>query len=123
MKETLFKQTWWVSLAVVLAVLQTVFAVGAGTDSEETGVGRVFFFSVWAGGSVLAILGARVRSENRRVGDSMIAVGVLPAVATGVIAYWFPPIWLVTAAGLTVMWASFRDASAPVGAPAVRDAA
>ena len=114
-KRTLFKQTWWVSLAVVLAGLQVVFAIGAGSDSEETAIGRVIFFSVWAGGSVLAILGARLRPENRRRGDALIALGVLPAVATGIIAFWFPPMWLVTAAGLMVIVSAIRDASSSVG--------
>jgi hypothetical protein len=113
-KETLFKQTWWVSLAVVLAGLQVVFAIGIGADSEASNTERIVFFSVWGGGAVLTILGARLRRQNQRSGDALIALGVVPAAITGIIAYWFPPMWLVTAAGLAVIWSSIRDAVAPV---------
>ncbi len=115
MKETLFKQTWWVSLAVVLAALQVVFAVGAGTDSDETAIGRGIFFALWTAGSVLVLLGTRFRVENRRRGNALISLGVLPAVATGIIAFWFPPMWLATAAGLAVIAFAVRDAAKPVG--------
>ena len=113
-KETLFKQTWWVSLAVVLAGLQAVFAIGIGADSEASNTERIVIFSIWASGAVLTILGARLRPQNQRSGDALIALGVVPAVVTGIIAFWFPPLWLTTAAGLVVIWSSIRDAVAPV---------
>ena len=112
-KETLFKQTWWVSLAVVLATLQMVFAVGIGLDSEATGAERVVIFSVWGAGAVLAVLGTQQRLRRRRKGDALIALGVVPAVATGILAYWFPPMWVVTAGGLLVVWSAIRDAVIP----------
>ena len=113
-KETLFKQTWWVSLAVVLAGLQTVFAVGIGADSEATATERIVVFALWGGGAVLAIFGARLRIQNQRRGDTLIAVGVIPAVATGIIAFWLPPMWLITAAGLAVIVSAGRDVLSPV---------
>ena len=115
-KETLFKQAWWVSLAVVLAGLQIVFAIGIGADSEAGATERLVFFSLWSVGAALAVLGIQQRPRHRRRGDVLIALGVIPAVATGIIAYWFPPMWLTTAAGLVVIWSAIRDTVAPVEA-------
>lgn len=109
MKQTLFKQTWWVTLALMLAALQVVFAVGIGLDSEASGTERIVIFSVWAGGAALVMLGADRRYRRRRTGDALIALGVVPSVAVGIIAYWFPPMWLVAAAGLTVIVVAVRD--------------
>ena len=114
-KETLFKQTWWVSLAVVLAVLQIVFAVGIALDQEASATERLVIFSVWGGSAALAFIGVQQRPRNRRIGDVLIALGVVPAVVSGIIFFWFPPLWLTTAAGLVVMVASIRDAISPAG--------
>jgi hypothetical protein len=115
-KDTLFKQAWWVSAAVVLAALQIVLAIGIGLDADVTGAERGFFFSVWGAGAALAVLGAQQRLTHRRRGDTLIAVGVVPSVAAGIIAFWFPPMWLITAGGLSVVWSSVRDAVTTVDA-------
>ncbi len=113
-KKTLFNQTWWVSLAAVLAGLQIVFAIGIGLDSEASATERIVIFSVWGGSAALALIGAWQRPRHRRRGDALIALGALPAVLGGIIFFWFPPLWLTTAAGLVVMWSSIGDAVAPV---------
>lgn len=113
-KETLFKQTWWVSVAVVLAVLQIVSVVGIGLDSDSSNTETIVAFSTWGVGAALALLGVQQRLRHRRKGDALIALGVVPSVMTGIIVYWFPPMWLITAAGLLVMWSSIRDAVAQV---------
>jgi peptidoglycan/LPS O-acetylase OafA/YrhL len=115
-KETLFKQTWWVSLAVVLAVLQIVFAVANGGDQDASATERLVFFFALGGSAALAFIGVQQRPRNRRIGDALIALGVVPAVVSGIIFFWFPPMWLTTAAGLVVMVFSIRDAMNPVGA-------
>ena len=115
-KDVLFRQAWWVSLAVVLAGLQMILAVGIGLDSEATGAERVVFFSVWGAGAALAVLGIQQRQRHRRRGDALIALGVVPAVASGIVAFWFPPMWLITAGGLLVIGASIRDAVTSVDA-------
>lgn len=113
--HTLFKQTWWVSLAVVLAGLQIVFAIGIGLDSEASATERLVIFSVWVGSASLVILGAQQRPQHQRRGDVLIALGVVPAVTGGIIFFWFPPLWLTTAVGLVAMVSSIRDAVTPVG--------
>jgi peptidoglycan/LPS O-acetylase OafA/YrhL len=115
-KETLFKQTWWVSLAVVLAVLQIVFAVGIGLDQDASATERLVFFFALGGSAALAFIGVQQRPRNRRIGDVLMALGVVPAVVGGIIFFWFPPMWLTTAAGLLVVVFSIRDAMNPVGA-------
>ena len=82
-KDTLFRQAWWVSLAVVLAGFQTVFAIGIGLDSEATGAERVVFFSVWGAGAALAVFGIQQRLRHRRRGYALIALGVVPAHVAG----------------------------------------
>lgn len=108
--ERMFRQAWWVRVAVVLAMLQVVFAVGIGADSEASSGDRIVIFSVWLGGAAVAIAGAMQRPQNQRRGDVLIALGVVPSVITGIIAYWFPPMWLIAAAGLFVIWSAVRDA-------------
>ena len=117
-KETLFKQTWWVSLAVILAGLQILF-VGyvMTTYSEASGMERLVIIPAWGGSALLAILGTQQRLGHRRTGDALIALGVVPAVVIGIIAWWFPPLWFITAAGLLVIWLSIRDAVNPVRVP------
>jgi hypothetical protein len=117
-KDTLFKQTWWVSLAVLLAGLQIVFAIGIGFDSDGSTNERLVFFSVWGGGAAVVVIGVQQRLRHLRRGDALIALGVVPAFLAGIITWWFPPMWLATAAGLLVMWSSIRDATSPVGAAA-----
>lgn len=115
-RNTLFKQAWWVRLAVVLAAFQIVLAVGIGLDSEATGAERVVFLSVWGAGAALAVMGIQQRLRHRRSGDVLIALGVVPSVATGILAYWFPPMWLITAGGLLVIWSSIQDTVTTVDA-------
>ena len=114
-KETLFKQAWWVSLAVVLAVLQIVFAVATAGDPDASATERLVSFSVLGGSAALAFIGVQQRPRNRRIGDVFIALGVVPAVLGGIIFFWFPPLWLTTAAGLVVMVFSISDAISPAG--------
>jgi hypothetical protein len=109
-KETLFKQTWWVSLAVILAGLQVVFAIGIGADSEASNTERIVIFIAFGGGAVLTLLAIRLRPRYQVRGDALIAVGVVPAFVTGIIAFWFPPLWLATAAGIAVIVSAIGDA-------------
>ncbi len=113
--ERLFKQTRWVSLAVVLAGLQILFAVGIGADSDSSATESLVFFSVLGGSAALAIFGVQQRPRHRRRGDALIALGMVPSVIAGIVFFWFPPLWLITVAGLWVTWSSIRDAMAPVG--------
>lgn len=121
-KEALFKQTWWVSLAVVLAVLQAVVGIGIGLDSEATGLERFVFLAVWGVGAAFILLGAQRRIRNRGQGDALLVVGVLPSVAIGIIAFWFPPMWLVTGAGLVVMVKAIGDALNPASVAVAQNA-
>ncbi len=115
----MFKQTWWVSVAAVLAGLQAFITIGLGVD-PESGVGvtaRVVMVTVMAAFSALIIIGIRQRSSQPRRSDVLIAVGVVPSALAGIAMFWFPPMWLVTVAGLTVIGSALRDALAPVPTP------
>ena len=63
-KKTLFKQAWWVSLAVVLAVLQIVFAVANAGDQDASATERLVIFSVWGGSAALAFIGSNKDHET-----------------------------------------------------------
>jgi hypothetical protein len=83
---TLFRQTWWVSVAVVLALLQIVFAVGIALDSEATTTDRLVIGLVWGASAGIALTGAARRPHSRRMGDALIGLGVLPTAMGGVIS-------------------------------------
>jgi hypothetical protein len=110
----MFKQTWWVTLAVLLAGFEAFMAVGFGLDSELTVAARVGMFLLPMAFAVTAIIGARLRPRQRQRGDALIAIGLVPSALVGVVFFWFPPMWLVTVAGVAVMVATIRDARVPV---------
>lgn len=111
----MFKQAWWVTLAVVLAGVETFLALGFGIDPEGAVAGRVGMFLVLMAFAGATAVGARLRPRQRQRGDALIAIGVLPSALVGVVFFWFPPMWLVTVAGVIVMVAAIRDSRIPVG--------
>jgi hypothetical protein len=110
----MFKQTWWVTLAVLLAGFEAFMAVGFGLDSESNVAARVGWFLVPMAFAAVTVIGARQRPRQRQRGDTLIAIGVIPSALVGVVFFWFPPLWLVTVAGVAVMVAATRDARVPV---------
>lgn len=111
----MFKQTWWVSVAVVLAGLQTFFAIAFGVDPDAGVTAQATMFIGLAAFTTLAVIGIRQRREQRRRGDTLIAVGLIPSAIAGIAFFWFPPMWLMTVAAIAVIVAAIRDATAPAG--------
>lgn len=114
----MFKQTWWVTLAVLLAGFEVFLAVGFGLDSELAVVARIGWFLVPMAFAVTTVIGARLRPRQRPRGDALIAIGLVPSALVGVVFFWFPPLWLVTVAGIAVMMAAIHDSRIPVPAVA-----
>ena len=113
----MFKQTWWVSLAVVLAGLQVLMAAGFGFDSETSltvGV-RAIVITVLMALSALTFIGISQRRQHRRRGNALIAVSRVPSALAGIVMFWFPPMWLMTVAGIAVTVWAIRDSAVPAG--------
>ena len=110
LKETLFGQIWWVSVAAVLAGIEFVFAFAVAFEPNVDILQRVITSSSWAASGGIALLGVLGRPRHRRRGDALIAVGVVPAVLAGIVFFWFPPLWLTTVTGTVVLWSSISDA-------------
>lgn len=113
----MFRQTWWVSLAVVLAGLQVLMAAGFGFDSETSltvGV-RAIAITVLMALSALTFIGISQRRQHRRRGNALIAVGIVPSALAGIVMFWFPPMWLMTVAGIAVIVRAMRDSAVPAG--------
>lgn len=109
----MFRQTWWVTLAVLLAGFEAFMAVGFGLDSDSNVATRVGMSLVLLAFAAVTVIGARQRLRQRQRGDTLIAIGVIPSAFVGVVFFWFPPMWLVTVAGVAVMLAAGRDSRIP----------
>ncbi len=111
----MFRQTWWVSLAVVLAGLQGLMAAGSGFDSETSLTVGAIVITVLMALSALTFIGISQRRQHRRRGNALIAVGIVPSALAGIVIFWFPPMWLMTVAGLAVIVRAMRDSAVPAG--------
>ena len=114
----MFKQTWWVTLAVLLAGFEAFMAVGFGLDSELNLAARVGWSLVPLAFAAVTVIGARPRPRQRQRGDTLIAIGVISSLGGDYSHFRSPPMWLVTVVGVAVMVAAIRDSRIPVGVAA-----
>ena len=91
---------WWVVLAAVIGVLQTV-AISAQTVSDPK-PSNLAALVVVGGLGLLGPLGAWTRTRSRTVGDWMIVIGILPLAGL----WW--AVW-PTVLALTVITMAIRD--------------
>lgn len=101
-KTKLNRQNWWLWLAGLIGAVETVMGVGFAFDPE--GGSGDNLVGVFAGLAVIMVFGGLwLRQERLRLGNSMVMVGVVPALIAGVVFFWFPPMWLSTIAAGAVM--------------------
>lgn len=110
----MLRETWWVSLAALLASLQGLFAVSVGGAFEVDGKTRATLLIAVAACAGLTLIGIMLRPRQRRLGDALIVVGVVPSALAGIAIYWFPPMWFIAVAGLAVINLATRDGLAHV---------
>lgn len=88
-----FKQQWWKWAIGLVAVLEPVL-FGAG------GLGIAWSLVASASSIVALVLGLGLLRSRPRLAAGLLVYGLLPAVAAGIVFYWFPPMYLVSLLGV-----------------------
>ncbi len=96
------KRNWWIWLAGLIGVVEAVMAVGFNVDPEGSTGDKVLGAFVGVA-FLLVFVGLWQRRERLRLGNSLVIVGVVPALFAGVAFFWVPPMWLSTIAAGIVM--------------------
>lgn len=109
-----FRTGWWRILALPLAVFVAVAGVGLPFEPQETAgpnwlAGAIAYAVVTVVGLGLVITGLMIRRRNRKVGSSLVAVGVMPGFPM-TLMIWFPPVALVGALSIVISTMAFLDA-------------
>jgi hypothetical protein len=104
-----FKKNWWMWLAGLLGVLQLVGVAGFGLDSDSSTTEKIVGAIIMGGSAAMVFIGLRQIERNGRLGGLLVGIGVIPSAIAGVVVFWFPPMWLVSAAGIAVMVKAFQE--------------
>jgi len=107
-----FKKNWWMWLAGLLGTWQLVMAVGLTIDPDSKGGDRILGLAFGAV-AIAIFIGLRLIAQRPSLGGGLIAVGAIPSAATGVIFFWFPPMWLVTVAAVVVIVHAAEEVVSP----------
>jgi len=105
---------WWRLLALPLSLFVAVAGIGLPFEPQETAgpnwrTGAIAYAVVTVIGLGLVIAGQFIRKKNRKVGSSMIAVGVMPGFPM-TLMFWFPPVALVGVLSIVISIMAFIDA-------------
>lgn len=82
--------TWWRVGASVIAVGASVIALDIIVNDPGPMWKRLIGFGLLATSVVLVVAGLLLRRRDRRLGSTMVAVGVIPGIAP-IVFFWFPP--------------------------------
>ena len=105
-----FRTDWWRILALPVALF-TVFA-GIGNmieDTEGALFGRITYAAATVVGLGLVIGGLVIRRKNRKVGSTLVALGVMPTFPM-TIMFWYPPVALVGVLSIVIFTMALIDA-------------
>ena len=115
------KRNWWLAVAVAIAGLELVIAVGIwvdklikdtvlvnGTEVELPGEallvwGDIALTAVLALAAIAIIAGLYRRTSEPDRSRWLMATGLVPAALIGVVFFWFPPFWIVSGAAIAVI--------------------
>ena len=112
-----FKQQWWRWAIGLIAVLESVFVVeaaaalifGPGRENRST-LDAVVTLGVAVTAVTALIAGLRLMRSRPRLAARLLVVGLLPAIASGVMFFWFPPMYLVSAIAIYLAVRAFMEA-------------
>ncbi len=108
------KSGWWRILAPLVSVFTAVAGLGLPFEEQESAgpnwrTGAIAYAVVTVIGLALVVSGLTIRKRNRKVGSTMIAVGVMPAFPM-TLMFWFPPVALVGVVSIVISLTAFLDA-------------
>jgi hypothetical protein len=100
-----FKQQWWkwaIRLVAAFEGLLVFSSLGvvAGDDGSVGARDGVLMLVASLSVVVAVWVGLRLLSSRPRLAAGLLVYGLLPAIATGFVFYWFPPFYLVTLLGI-----------------------
>lgn len=105
-----FRTDWWRILAPPLSLFLVFAGIGNMIEDTEGALfGRIAYAVVTVVGLGLVIAGLITRKRNRRIGSTMIAVGVMPGFPL-TIMFWFPPVALIGVLSIVISIMAFIDA-------------
>lgn len=112
-----FKQQWWKWAIGLIAVLESVFVVeataalifGPGREDRST-LDAAVTLGIAAVAVAALIVGLRVLASRPRAAAWLLLIGLLPAIASGVMFFWFPPMYLVSAIAIYLAVRAFMEA-------------
>jgi hypothetical protein len=108
------RSDWWRMVAVPLALFVGYAGIGNALEPVDTAgpnwqAGAIAYAGVAILGLGLVVSGLVIRKNNRKIGSSMVAVGVMPGFPLAIM-FWYPPIALVGVLSIMVSMAAFIDA-------------
>lgn len=108
------KTGWWRVLALPLALFVAVAGVGLPFEPEDTAGpnwlrGAILYAIAAVAGFGLVVSGTIVRRRNRKIGSTMIAVGVMPGFPMAIM-FWYPPVAAVGVLAIAIAIAALLDA-------------
>jgi len=102
------KRNWWLVAAALVGGFEIFFAVAILFDrTDEPDPGPLYgtiLLSIAAAAAGIAILaGLAMRSSQPARARTLMIAGLAPAALAGVVFFWFPPFWLLTALAVTLI--------------------
>jgi hypothetical protein len=119
---TALREKWWLAGAILIAGLEILLILGIWIDrlTDNTVVlsngtvlavpseagplyGDVLLTGAIAAGAAAILAGLYLRSTRRSRGHLLMVTGLVPAAAAGVVFFWYPPMWAVSALAVAVI--------------------
>lgn len=109
-----FRTDWWRILALPLSLFIVFAGIGNMLEPEDNAgpnwqVGAIAYAVVTIVGLGIVIAGVIIRKRNRKIGSSMIAIGVMPGFPM-TIMFWYPPVAAVGVLSIVISLMAFIDA-------------
>lgn len=105
-----FRTGWWRILALPLSLFVVVAGIGNMIEDTEGALnGRIGYAVATVTGLGLVIAGLTIRKKNRKIGSTLIAVGVMPGFPM-TIMFWYPPVALIGVLSIVISMTAFIDA-------------
>ena len=110
---TFLKENWWLIVAALIAGFEIFFAVGiqvdrSGLDDPGPLDGDILLSLATAGAALAILAGILLRSSQPRRSSMLMTIGLAPAALAGIVFFWFPPFWGLTALAVTLMVKVYR---------------